>query len=177
MTSPPNYPPPPTHKRGPRPIAIVGIVLACFVIACGLGVVVVGLLSAGQDKAPAFSTPTYSPSSSAATSTASNAPTSSTPTKNTSATPTIIAPTKPPAAAPAPAKVVIDDGTWTIGEDFPPGRYLATGTSSTCYWEIDKSGTNGDDVIKNGFGPGNLRVTLKAGQDFRSQYCGTWVKQ
>lgn len=81
-----------------------------------------------------------------------------------------------PATPAAPAVPTVTDGTWTVGEDMPAGTYKTTGSSDDCYWAILKSGTNGADIIKNDIGGGNLRVTLKAGQDFKTQRCGTWTK-
>lgn len=76
----------------------------------------------------------------------------------------------------APAVPTITDGTWTVGEDFPAGSYRTTGSGPDCYWSIYKSGTNQSDIIDNHIGAGNLRVTLKAGQDFETERCGTWTK-
>lgn len=104
--------------------------------------------------------------------------------------PPIVAEATPTAAAPpavaktpdapktpaAPAAPQIADGTWTVGEDFPAGTYKTVGASETCYWSITKSGTNGEDIINNHLGGGNLRVTLKSGQDFETKRCGTWQK-
>src|ERR1044071_438541 len=165
MYSPPE-PTPIPHRRRMRPITILGIVLAVVVIVCGGGIVAIGLLSAGYDRAPVMVAPTYPPFS--------PSPTGSTRPK-ASSTPAAAAPSRtasqPP---PPPARIVIEDGTWTIGEDFPARKYMTNAAPSTCYWEITKSGTNGADIISNGLGPGNLRVTLKAGQDFSSDDCGTW---
>jgi hypothetical protein len=93
-----------------------------------------------------------------------------------------VAPTTPAAATtaaappPPPPAPTIDDGTWTVGEDIPAGTYKAVGAGSDCYWGIYKSGTNQNDIIDNHVGGGNLRVTLKAGQDFTSERCGVWTK-
>jgi hypothetical protein len=92
------------------------------------------------------------------------------PSPSLSPTPTKSVPPPPP---PAPS---IADGTWTVGEDIPAGVYRTVGADSSCYWEIDKSGSNGDDIINNHVGGGNLRVTLKKGQDFETERCGTWTK-
>jgi hypothetical protein len=54
--------------------------------------------------------------------------------------------------------------------------YKVIGAGSNCYWGIYKSGANGSDIIDNHIGGGNLRITLKAGQDFRTERCGTWTK-
>jgi len=73
---------------------------------------------------------------------------------------------------------MITDGAWTIGVDFPAGKYRTTSpVDPNCYWEIDKSGTNGGTIINNDIpGGGRPTVTLKAGQDFRTRDCGTWTK-
>lgn len=86
--------------------------------------------------------------------------------------------TKPAEAAPPPPapKATIGEGTWSVGDDFPAGTYKATGAGATCYWAISKGGSNGSDIIENHMGGGNLRVTLKAGQEFTSNRCGTWDK-
>lgn len=94
---------------------------------------------------------------------------------NTGTTASRSSPT-PPAAPATPAVPQIQDGTWTVGEDIPAGTYKVTGAPSNCYWGIYKSGTNQDQIINNHIGGGNLRVTLKVGQDFETKRCGTWVK-
>lgn len=73
----------------------------------------------------------------------------------------------------------IGDGTWVVGVDIEPGVYKAAApVSSTCYWGIYTSGSNGDDIIANDLPGGGLpSVTLAAGQDFKSSRCGTWAKQ
>lgn len=72
----------------------------------------------------------------------------------------------------------IDDGVWTVGTDMPAGTYRTTeAVSSDCYWSITKTGTNGSDIVQNGIpGGGRPSVTLKKGQDFETQRCGTWRK-
>lgn len=122
------------------------------------------LLACGSPAAP--TTPTFSP-----VQPSNVVPTSAIATVQ----PTAVA-TLPPASV-APAAPSISDGTWTVGEDVPAGTYKVTGAGSTCYWSITKSGSNGADIIDNHLGGGNLRVTLKAGQDFETARCGTWVKQ
>jgi hypothetical protein len=84
-------------------------------------------------------------------------------------------PPKPPPAA----KPTIEDGVWTVGEDIPAGTYKVTEKiSGMCYWAITKSGTNGSDIIDNDIPSGGLpRVTIKKGQDFETNGCGTWKKQ
>ena len=95
------------------------------------------------------------------------------PVPSTAPAATSAAPAAPTKAAPA----TIEEGTWTVGEDFPAGTYkLQTAVTSTCYWGIYKSGTNQGTIIENDIVTGGRpTVTLKRGQDFESS-CGTWVK-
>lgn len=87
---------------------------------------------------------------------------------------TSAAPTK---AAPSPA-ATIEDGIWTVGDDFPAGTYkVRDALTEMCYWGIYKSGTNQSDIVDNDIVTGGKpTVTLKRGQDFKSSGCGTWVK-
>lgn len=156
--SPPTAP----NQAGSRKKRIwlgVGVMAAIAVVAfcCGVGV------GGGGDTEPqVITTPTpvkvieYLP----APSTAAAGP-----------SPTVAAvPTK---AAPA----TIEEGTWTVGDDFPAGTYkLQTAATSMCYWGIYKSGTNQANIIDNDIVTGGRpTVTLKRGQDFKSD-CGTWIK-
>jgi len=72
----------------------------------------------------------------------------------------------------------IDNGTWTVGVDIEPGTYrTAEAITSTCYWAILRTGSNGADIIQNDLPAGGFpSVTLKAGQDFKNS-CGVWKKQ
>ncbi len=78
----------------------------------------------------------------------------------------------------AVAATQIQIGTWTVGVDIEPGTYrTAEPVTSTCYWGIYRSGTNGDDIIQNDIVEGGRpQVTLEAGQDFENG-CGVFVKQ
>jgi len=72
----------------------------------------------------------------------------------------------------------IDNGTWTVGVDIEPGSYrTAEAVTSSCYWAIYRSGSNGGDIIENDIVEGGFpSVTLKVGQDFRNS-CGVWNRQ
>ncbi|WP_155855321.1 hypothetical protein [Actinotalea ferrariae] len=72
----------------------------------------------------------------------------------------------------------VEIGTWTVGVDIQPGTYrTAEAVTSTCYWGIYRSGTNGDDIIQNDIVQGGFpTVTLQEGQDFENG-CGVFVKQ
>lgn len=88
-------------------------------------------------------------------------------------------------AVPEPTKTVpipttLEDGLYHVGEDAPAGTYrLADPVSESdgCYWE-KSTDAEGEDIIANDFmGEGRLQVTLKKGQWFESDDCGTWVKK
>ncbi|WP_433049878.1 hypothetical protein [Dactylosporangium sp. CS-033363] len=162
-TPPVIVPEPP--KRGARPLAfaVVGLVAG---LAIGAGATV-ALDGGSADPALAAATPGVSPVYVTVTVTVA-APTTAAATTSPPAPPTT-------AAAPPPA-ATIEDGTWTVGEDVPAGTYKVTGAGSNCYWAILKSGTNGRDIVDNHLGGGNLRVTIKAGQDFETHRCGMWIK-
>jgi len=73
----------------------------------------------------------------------------------------------------------VESGVWTVGSDIKAGTYRTKeSVGSDCYWAVLQTGTNGSDIIDNGIpGGGRPTVTVKKGQDFESQRCGTWVKQ
>ncbi|PRY47965.1 hypothetical protein LY71_111144 [Geodermatophilus tzadiensis] len=73
----------------------------------------------------------------------------------------------------------ITEGMWTVGRDIEPGTYrTAAAVSDDCYWGIYRSGSNGDDIIENDIVSGGFpTVTLREGQDFENNGCGTFVKQ
>lgn len=88
------------------------------------------------------------------------------------------------AAAMSQAQAAIDansitEGTWTVGSDIQPGRYRTSApVSEGCYWEIDRSGTNGSSIVQNDLPTGGYpTITLSVGQDFTTKDCGNWLKQ
>ena len=86
-------------------------------------------------------------------------------------------------ATPAPpaAGTTFEDGDYVVGTDIQAGTYRtaeAVTSGDMCYWGIYKAGTNKGDIIQNDIVTGGRpSVTLKAGQEFSSTRCGTWVKQ
>jgi type II secretory pathway pseudopilin PulG len=71
-------------------------------------------------------------------------------------------------------------GTWTVGVDVKPGTYRTKEqvSSGYCYWEITTTGSNGRDIIANDIVQGGRPVvTLREGQDFTTQDCGSWIKE
>lgn len=83
-----------------------------------------------------------------------------------------------PASAPLP-RVVIQDGQWEVGVDLPAGTYKVTTAvdpDAMCYWKITQTGKP-DNIIDNDIVKGGLpTVTVKAGQDFATEDCGTWAR-
>lgn len=73
----------------------------------------------------------------------------------------------------------VREGTWTVGVDIEPGTYRTDAeVSSSCYWGIYRTGSNGSDIIDNDIvSGGRPTVTLSAGQDFKTTRCGAWTKQ
>jgi hypothetical protein len=79
-----------------------------------------------------------------------------------------------------PRPVTMEDGLYHVGEDVPAGTYRmreAVTDDDWCYWRKSKD-AEGSDIIDNDLaGSGRLQVTLKAGQWFETQRCGTWVRK
>lgn len=75
-------------------------------------------------------------------------------------------------------QTTLEDGTtYTVGLTMKAGTYRADSTSSTCYWEITRSGSNYDDIVNNDLGAqGAITVTVRKGEDFTSNRCGNWSK-
>lgn len=80
---------------------------------------------------------------------------------------------------PAEAAATIDEGTWEVGVDVAPGRYKTTEAvdpDGMCYWKITTTGSP-DHIVDNDIvSGGKPTVTIKKGQDFTTQDCGTWKK-
>lgn len=72
----------------------------------------------------------------------------------------------------------IEEGTWTVGRDITPGTYRTSQpVIGRCYWQITRTGSNGD-IVENDIVTGAYpTVQLGAGQDFTNRGCGTFVKQ
>jgi hypothetical protein len=85
--------------------------------------------------------------------------------------------TKAPAAA---APVTIEDGLYEVGPDIKPGTYrlsVPVTSADFCYWS-KSTDAEGQDIIDNDLaGVGRLQVTLKKGQWFKTNRCGTWVRR
>ncbi|WP_062429457.1 hypothetical protein [Herbidospora daliensis] len=75
-----------------------------------------------------------------------------------------------------PADLSFGDGVHRVGEDIMAGTYTTTGgRTADCHWE--QSSVDGDildsDVIRDA--PKELQVTVRTGESFKSQGCGTWA--
>jgi hypothetical protein len=82
---------------------------------------------------------------------------------------------KPSNAKSTPAQVVVPAGTYTVGEDIPPGRYkTAERAGDLCYWQVSGSG---GDLLDNGFGGGFPSFTVKRGQQVETHGCPDFVLQ
>jgi hypothetical protein len=174
------FPPPGGFLPPPKKKSRVGLIVGLSVLGLLL---LVGVIVAAATTFPTSPTAAKQPvivaPESGTTTPAANTPAATTPVATTPAATTPVATT--PAAPPPPTKAAaptIDDGTWTVGEDIPAGTYRVTGAGGDCYWAIYKSGQNQDfgAMINNHLGGGNLRVTVKKGQDFETEGCGTWTK-
>jgi len=79
-----------------------------------------------------------------------------------------------------PPPVHVSDGVYTVGVDIPAGTYRVTavlGADAFCYWEITKTGSNGQSIVANDIPSGGRpSVTLKQGEDFNTDGCGTWAR-
>lgn len=101
----------------------------------------------------------------------SSAPVSSPATKAPAAKPK--ATTKPP----APKPTIAADAIVHVGEDVPAGTYRADTDvrGMDCYWSKTND-AEGVDIIANALPSGGRpQVTLKKGQWFSSERCGSWT--
>lgn len=150
-------PPPQKPRRGSRRVHVtIGALAFCAGFACGQ---------------PVFST--WSATSEAA---------ASQPAVTVTARATVTQTVRPKVSRtpkPSPSSVLVDDGTWVVGDDIPAGTYKVTSpVGDDCYWALYKSGTNSETIIANDFpGGGRPVVTVRRGQDFRTARCGSWVKR
>ena len=67
------------------------------------------------------------------------------------------------------------DGLFTVGLEIAAGKWRSDGEGDSCYWQINPDGSP-DDITSNHFGNAGGSVTLRAGQEFQSDGCGTWTK-
>lgn len=161
----------PPRKRT-SPWTWVAAVIVGLMVLCGFMVLIGALAGPGTEPDPAPTrTVTVRP-----TSPVPSQPSSSpTPGRTTPAP----APSTPPPTVPA-EPVSLEDGIYHVGEDIDAGTYrLAEPITADdwCYWRKSKD-AEGSDIIDNDLASaGRLQVTLKKGQWFETQRCGTWVRK
>jgi hypothetical protein len=70
-----------------------------------------------------------------------------------------------------------EDGTYLVGSDIQAGTYRTLEpVLSGCYWEIDRAGSNGQDIIANDNVDGGYpTITLTKNEEISSSDCGTFV--
>ena len=81
-------------------------------------------------------------------------------------------------AAPAPS-LITGIGQWEVGVDMPAGVYKVTADvdpTAMCYWKVTQTSKPehiiANDIVKHG----RPSVTVKRGQDFTTEDCGTWAR-
>jgi hypothetical protein len=146
-------------------------VIITAVVALGLGGIIGGIIGGSGDGTATTAQPN--------------------PTVTVSETVTETAEAKPaPTASKSPttknttepkSKSTMEEGTYEIGVDAKPGRYKTRvpEDSSGCYWEKAKDDSGEfDSLIANGEvnAGGRVSITLKRGQFFLSEDCGTWIR-
>ena len=107
------------------------------------------------------------------------------PTVTVSQTVTETAEAKPASKAPSPKKTTepepkstISDGIHEVGVDVKAGQYkTSVPEGEFCYWERSR----GEDDISDSTsiykeGPARLSVTIKKGEFFETEDCGTWKR-
>jgi hypothetical protein len=88
---------------------------------------------------------------------------------------------KQKAAVKAPAPARIGEGTWEVGTDVKPGKYKTSGAADSvmpmCYWDVRKGSETGEfkdqGLVDSATAQG--RVTLKAGDFFKTSGCNNWT--
>lgn len=76
-----------------------------------------------------------------------------------------------------PAPTLSRDGTYQVGTQLPPGRYV-TGATTFCYWERrSDAGDEFEGIIANDIGDGRRIVEVKASDAyFYTDGCGAWTR-
>jgi hypothetical protein len=164
-------PPPALKKKHTARNVVLATVGAVVLAVCGIGGI--GALIGGNDT-----------TTGAVTSDTTRDPTPAATTEATTAAPTVTAakPTTPAVAKPAAPKVIAisdEDTPGLVGRDFPAGVYRVTTNVAgmDCYW-MKASDSEGNNIIDNDLPQGGRpQVTLKKGQWFTSERCGTWHRQ
>lgn len=92
-------------------------------------------------------------------------------------------PSKPESVALPSAGRGVTDGTYLVGKDIPAGMYRTLGVlpgsgTQLCIWERAKDDSGSyDSFLDSRSGTGPDRVTLRAGEYFRTDGCKPWTRQ
>jgi hypothetical protein len=69
----------------------------------------------------------------------------------------------------------ISDGIHKVGIDVKAGQYKTTvAEGELCYWDRSRDDRGGGYELQEG--PARLSVTLKKGESFETEDCGTWKR-
>lgn len=66
-------------------------------------------------------------------------------------------------------------GVFRVGIDVLAGRYVSDGQGDGCYWA--RLSADGEDIIDNHFGSSPAVATLRDGELFETERCGTWTRE
>lgn len=81
-------------------------------------------------------------------------------------------------AAPAPSPIA-GIGQWEVGVDMAAGVYKVTAAvdpKAMCYWKVTQTGKPKHIIANDIVERGTPSVTVKRGQDFTTEDCGTWAR-
>jgi len=81
-------------------------------------------------------------------------------------------------AAPAPSPIA-GIGQWEVGVDMAAGVYKVTAAvdpKAMCYWKVTQTGKPEHIIANDIVERGTPSVTVKRGQDFTTEDCGTWAR-
>ena len=74
-------------------------------------------------------------------------------------------------------KSTISDGIHEVGVDVKAGQYkTSVPEGAFCYWERSRGDPISDSTSSYKEGPAHLSVTLKKGESFETEDCGTWTR-
>lgn len=81
----------------------------------------------------------------------------------------------PPVPAGPATTISSTGGVYEVGVDIVAGKWKTSGEGK-CYWSRKKN-DDSQDIISNHYQAGPAAVSVKAGELFETQNCGTWTHQ
>ena len=78
-----------------------------------------------------------------------------------------------------PPSLISGIGQWEVGVDMPAGVYKVTAAvdpAAMCYWKVTQTGKPEHIIANDIVERGTPSVTVKRGQDFTTEDCGTWAR-